>query len=59
MGLSGARGTGGGAEGRCDAGVSELLPNTLGALLFIPPALGGDAGCLLKDAKAEAGLQLA
>lgn len=58
MVLSEARETDCGAEGMFDASVSELLSNTPDALLFILSALGGDAGCLLKDAKAEVGLQL-
>lgn len=40
-----------------DARVSEPLSDTPEALLFILSALGGDVECLLKDAKAEVGLQ--
>lgn len=57
MGLSEARETDCGAEVMFDASVSELLSVTPEALLFVLSALGGDAGCLLKDAKAEVGLQ--
>lgn len=56
-GLSEDRQTDCGAESMFEAIVSELVSDTPEVLLFIPPALGGDAGCLLKDAKAEAGLQ--
>lgn len=56
-GLSEDRQTDCGAESMFEAIVSELVSDTPEVLLFIPSALGGDAGCLLKDAKAEAGLQ--
>lgn len=58
MGLSEATETDCGAEGMFDASMSELLSDTPEGRLFILSALGGD-GCLLKDAKAEVGLQLA
>lgn len=59
MGLSEARETDCWADGMFEASVSELPSDTPEALLFILSTLGGEAGCLLKDAKAEVGLQLA
>lgn len=57
MGLLEARETDCGAEGMFDASLSELLSDTPEDLLLVLCALGGDVRCLLKDAKAEVGLQ--
>lgn len=57
MGLLEARETDGGGEAMFGASVSELVSDTAEDLLFVLCVLGGDARCLLKDAKADVGLQ--